>query len=152
MSDEALWNELLLKLSRRFMEAVPHNLALGITLDKLGPGEAYMTLPYSDKIVGHPETGVVHGGAITSLMDACCGAAVYMKLLERARIATLDLRIDYLRPATPGQAVVAHAECYKTTRNVAFVRCLAYHDDPKDAVASAAATFMILRDTKGDAT
>src|SRR5262245_33455729 len=123
MADEAMWEALRHQLSRRFMEGVPHNRALGISLDRLGPGEALMTLPYSENIVGHPETGVVHGGAITSLMDTCCGAAVYMRLLEPARIATLDLRIDYLRPATPARAVAARAECYRVTRNIAFVRC-----------------------------
>jgi uncharacterized protein (TIGR00369 family) len=145
MSDDPMWDRLLHELSRRFMEAVPHNQALRIRLDRLGPGEAVMTLPYNEQLAGHPETRVVHGGAITSLMDACSGAAVYMKLMEPARIATLDLRIDYLRPATPDLPVVAHAHCYKVTRNIAFVRCLAHHDDPEDAVASAASTFMILR-------
>jgi uncharacterized protein (TIGR00369 family) len=145
MPEEPRFAELVQQLGRRFMEHVPHNRALGISLERLGPGEAVMTLPYDARLVGNPETGVLHGGAITSLLDACCGAAVYMKLDAPARIATLDLRIDYLRLATPPRAVVAHATCYKVTRNVGFVRCLAYHDDPDDAVASATATFMILR-------
>lgn len=130
-------------LSRRFMEYVPHNQALGLEVVQLADGEARMTLPYADKIIGNPETGVIHGGAITSLMDASCGAAVFMKLKEPMPIATLDLRIDYLKPATPKLPVVAHATCYKLTRNIAFVRCLAFHDDIDDPIASAAGTFMV---------
>ncbi len=58
-------------------------------------------------------------------------------------IATLDLRIDYMKPATPGKDLLARAECYKLTRNVAFVRGVAYHDDPSDPIATSVATFML---------
>jgi uncharacterized protein (TIGR00369 family) len=58
------------------------------------------------------------------------------------RIVTLDLRIDYLRPAQPDRDLFARAEVYKVTRQVAFVRAEAYEDDPHDLVASATGTFM----------
>jgi uncharacterized protein (TIGR00369 family) len=100
-------------------------------------------LPYASHLVGHPETGVLHGGAITALLDATCGAAVFAALPEIKPIATLDLRIDYLRPADAGRDVVARAHCYKVTRNVAFVRAMAFHDDENDPIAAAAGTFML---------
>ncbi len=125
------------------MENVPHNQALGIRLESLGDGEAVMTLPYDAKLVGNPESGVLHGGAITSMMDACSGAAAFMKLPEPGPIATLDLRIDYLKPATAGRDVVARANCYQRTRNVAFVRCVAYHDTVEAPIAAAVGTFML---------
>jgi uncharacterized protein (TIGR00369 family) len=93
--------------------------------------------------VGNPATGVLHGGAITSLMDACCGAAVFMKLARPTPIATLDLRIDYLQPATPGLDVLARCECFRVSRNVAFVRGIAHHDDPGEPIAAAAGAFML---------
>jgi uncharacterized protein (TIGR00369 family) len=130
-------------LSYRFMDLVPHNRALGIHIVALADGEATMSLPYDEKLVGNPETGVLHGGAVTSLMDACSGAAVFMKLTSLSPIATLDLRIDYLKPATPGEDVIAHAVCYKLTRSIAFVRCLAHHGDPEHAIAAAAGAFML---------
>lgn len=133
----------LRRVSRMFMEQVPHNRALGITIDELLEGSAKMSLPYSQNIVGNPATGVIHGGAITTLMDACCGAAVIMKLTQPMGIATLDLRIDYLKPATPELTVVARATCYKLTRNVAFARCVAYHHDPDDPIASVAGAFAL---------
>ena len=110
---------------------------------ELSDGSARMRLPYSADLVGNPDTGVLHGGAITSLMDACCGAAVFMKLIMPVPIATLDLRIDYLRPADPGRDVLAHATCFRLTRNVAFVRGIAYVDDEADPVAAAAGAFML---------
>ncbi|HLU66435.1 MAG TPA: PaaI family thioesterase [Kofleriaceae bacterium] len=122
---------------------MPHNRALGLEMVALEDGEARMRLPYSPDLIGNPETGVLHGGAITSLMDACCGAAVFMKLTMPVPIATLDLRIDYLRPAAAGREVLAHATCFRLTRNVAFVRGVAYHDDEADPIAAAAGAFML---------
>jgi uncharacterized protein (TIGR00369 family) len=131
----------------RFMnESVPHNHELGLSVVDLGPAEATLRLPYSEKLVGNPETGVLHGGAVTTLIDATCGIAVFMKLARMVRIATLDLRIDYLHPATPGQELLARAECYKLTRTVAFVRALAHHGDTGNPVASAQGTFIIVED------
>jgi len=56
--------------------------------------------------------------------------------------ATLDLRIDYMKPARPHEDVFAYAECYKMTRQIAFVRGVAYQDSEDNPVANAAATFM----------
>jgi uncharacterized protein (TIGR00369 family) len=125
---------------------VPHNTALGLIAVDFGPSHAVVNLPYARHLVGNPVNGVLHGGVVTSLLDATGGLAVILAIKGQKRIATLDLRIDYLRPATPGRDLLARAECYKLTRNVAFVRGVAYHDDPNDAVASTAATFMIFHD------
>lgn len=124
------------------MRVVPHNVALGLRLVEVGDGSATMLLPYKKELVGNPETGVIFGGAITAMTDACCGAAVFTKLKNPSAIATLDLRIDYLKPATPERDIIAVATCYKATRNAAFVRCVAYHD-PDDPIAHVAATFML---------
>jgi len=131
------------ELTYHFMHEVPHNVALGLTIRDMAEGEVKMALPYSDQLVGNPDSGILHGGAITTLMDTCCGAAVFLKMKSRITIATLDLRIDYLKPATPREEVVAHATCYKATRNVAFASCSAYHDDPDDPIAHATGTFML---------
>lgn len=109
----------------------------------LGNGQARFSLPYDTKLVGNPDTGVIHGGAITALLDACSGAAVFAALTDWVPIATLDLRIDYLRAAEVGRAVIAHATCYRLSRNVAFTRAIAYHDDEADPIASSAGTFML---------
>ncbi|MFB1480446.1 PaaI family thioesterase [Corallococcus sp. RDP092CA] len=134
------------KLSVLFTEAVPHNHALGLRLDAVGEATATVVMPYADVLVGNPEAGVVAGGAVTTLIDATSGTAVMAALGAFAAIVTLDLRIDYLRPARPGLPLTAQAECYKVTRLVAFVRALVHQGDPSMPVASSQGTFMRVED------
>ena len=126
----------------RFMNAVPHLAALGITYKTHGDDWAEMALPYAVGLVGFPDTGVLASGPIFSLMDSVCGMAVQIRLGRWEPHATLDLRCDYLRPATPGVEVIGRGECYKLTRRVAFVRGLAHDGDPARPVAHVTGTFM----------
>jgi uncharacterized protein (TIGR00369 family) len=132
-----------LKMTSAFSRAVPHNQALGIRVINVTATEAVFELPYNPRLVGNPDTGTLHGGAITALLDGCSGAAVFAALTEIVPIATLDLRIDYLKPAEPGKSVIGKATCYKLTRNVAFTRAVAYQDSPEDAIAHSVGTFML---------
>lgn len=131
------------QFARQFIEAIPHASALGMELVDLGEGSAVITMPYSDHLIGDPETGVIHGGAVSAMMDTCCGAAVMSHPSAPGATATIDLRIDYMRAATPGQAVTTTAHCYHITRNVAFVRATAVDDDTDRPVASATGTFTV---------
>lgn len=125
------------------MSNIPHNKALGMEVLEITRSNARFKLVYSEKLVGNPDTGVLHGGAITALLDACSGASVFAALTEWSPIATLDLRIDYLRAAEPHRDVLAHATCYRVARHVAFTRAVAYHDDEADPIASSVGTFML---------
>ncbi|MFP2927409.1 PaaI family thioesterase [Pyxidicoccus sp. 3LG] len=129
-----------------YTEVVPHNHALGLKLVDVGPAEATVELPYADFLVGNPETGVLAGGAVTTLIDASCGSAVFLKLGRLTPLVTLDLRIDYLRPARPGNTLTCVAECYRMTRQVAFVRAFVHQGDKDNPVASAQGTFMKLEE------
>jgi uncharacterized protein (TIGR00369 family) len=131
----------------RFSDTIPQNKALGVQVVAVRKGVATMKLEWQPHLVGNPETGVLFGGALTTLIDACSGMAVGTMLTEPLPFATLDLRIDYIKPATPRQAVIAEATCFKLTNNVAFTRAVAHHGDPDDPIASSAGTFMM--GTKG---
>lgn len=115
----------------------------GLQLDRAAPGEAWSSLPYRPVFVGDTATGVLHGGVVTAMLDESCGMAVQLALDGTRAIATLDLRIDYQRPATPGLDIKAHSFCYRVTRSIAFVRSTAYQESEDDPVATATACFMV---------
>ncbi|WP_454618075.1 PaaI family thioesterase [Bradyrhizobium cenepequi] len=115
----------------------------GLQLDRAAPGEAWSRLPYRPVFVGDTHTGVLHGGVVTAMLDETCGMAVQLALDGTRAIATLDLRIDYQKPATPGLDINAHSICYRVTRSIAFVRATAYQDAEDDPVATATACFMV---------
>jgi uncharacterized protein (TIGR00369 family) len=115
----------------------------GLRLDRAAPGEAWSSLPYRPVFVGDTATGVLHGGVVTAMLDESCGMAVQLALDGTRAIATLDLRIDYQKPATPGHSIKAHSFCYRVTRSIAFVRSTAYQESEDDPVATATACFML---------
>lgn len=131
------------RMARQFIEAIPHARDLGLQLIKLENGVAVITMPYDKKLIGNPATGVIHGGAVSALMDTCSGAAVMSHPDAPGATATIDLRIDYMRTAKPGDTITATATCYHMTRSVAFVRVTAVDSDTDNPVATATGTFTV---------
>lgn len=128
------------RIARQFIEAIPLARALGMTIDRIGDGVAELSMPWSAELVGDPHSGVIHGGVVSALLDTTCGAAAMSHPVQPGNTATLDLRIDYMRGATPGQGLRARAKCYHATRTVLFVRAVA-RDDDELPVATAAGAF-----------
>ena len=121
----------------------PHAQYLGMKVVETGPGFAVILLPYRPELIGDPVRKVVFGGAITTLLDHASGLAVACALDVLRSIATVDLRVDYVRAAEPGFDLYGRVECYKVTRNVAFIRGIAYEHGPDDPFASCLGTFML---------
>ena len=126
----------------------PFGLSLGFEFLDSTDGRLRMRTPYAEHLVGDPDTGVIHGGVITAMLDNACGRAVHLARVSAGRdeegaIATLDLRIDYMSSAEPGKDLYGEAHCYRLTHNVAFVRATAYTESVDKPVASAVGAFML---------
>lgn len=133
-----------LALAQQRLDQLRHCAVLGLRMRDIGDGnKVSIALPYSDAIIGDPSTGVIAGGALTTLLDTTCGAAVSRTADQNGYTLTLDLRIDYMGPAVPGREVTGMAEVYRISRHVVFTRATAYQD-PNYPIAHCAAAFMRL--------
>lgn len=132
-----LWN-----IAPMMTEGTPHAREIGVKFVAVDIGRATLSLDYNEKLIGDPKTKVIHGGAVTTLLDQACGLAALAGFEAPTAAATLNLSIDYMRAAKPGEAIIAEAHCYKTTRHVAFVRAIAHDGDDENPIAMAQATFM----------
>jgi uncharacterized protein (TIGR00369 family) len=139
------------EFGRQMVINTPQSAALGFEFVSAEGGVAAMRAPYRDDLAVDADDPVIAGGVVTTLLDHACGLAIRLAMTgegapnagQMGSMATLDLRIDYMRPAKPRAAVTAQAHCYKVTRSVAFVRGLAFDDDPADPLATAQAAFAL---------
>ena len=121
-----------------------HGKALGLRFHAEGPGWVELALPYDERLIGDPARGVLASGPIVTMMDMATSLSVWVKRGYFAPQATVDLRVDYLRPATPGRTVIGRGECLRLTRSIAFVRGVAYDESVDDPLAHVAGTFMTM--------
>lgn len=119
-----------------------HTGWLGLKYRAHGDDWAELELPWREDLLGEEDRHVLASGPIISMMDMASGLALWTKMGKLAPIATLDLRVDYQRPAKEHAAVIGRSECYKLTRSAAFVRGIAHDGDPDDPVAHIAGVFM----------
>jgi len=120
----------------------PHAKKLNLKLVSAGEQSITLTLPYSKEIVGDSINNYIHGGAVSTAIDTACGAAIFQLQNNLRALATLDLRVDHIRPATPGKDISIFAECYHLTHTIAFVRATAFTDDIDNPTATAVGSFI----------
>ena len=125
-----------------YVRRVGHGGALGIAYRAHGEDWAELSLPYDERLVGMPDGGIIASGPIISLMDMATSIAIWVRLGRFRHQATLDLRVDYLRPAVPGRTIIGRGQCYAVTKSIGFVRGIAHDGDPEDPVANVTVTFM----------
>lgn len=139
---DAMSGPLQEEMARRMVTGTPQTQALGFQFISMGEGRGSIRAPWREDLVGDPETGVIASGVVTTLLDHVCGLAI--RSANGTPQGTLDLRIDYMRPAKARAALIADGHCYKLTRTIAFVRALAHDGDPDDPVATAQAAFALI--------
>ncbi|WP_332655587.1 PaaI family thioesterase [Brevundimonas sp.] len=133
----------LVSLLPQLASGAAHTHALGFAFEGLEGDRVRLRVPWREDLVGDPDTGVLAGGLVTALLDHVGGLAVWIALDRFEPIATLDLRVDYMRAAEPGRDLIAEARCYRLTHSIAFVRAWAFEDGPENPVAAAQAAYIL---------
>jgi uncharacterized protein (TIGR00369 family) len=129
----------------RMATGSPQSQALGFRFISAGDGHGSIEVPWREDLVSDPDAGIIAGGVVTTLLDHTCGLAISSSGSSHISTATLDLRIDYMRPAAPRAGIIAAAHAYKLTRSVAFLRAQAWDVDPADPIATAQGAFILNR-------
>ncbi len=130
-------------INQKFVSRTPQMQDTGMRVTIAERGRGAMTMPARADWMGDPVRNVLHPGALTVLADSACGLAVMSSLPQPLPIATLDLRMDWLRPASPGHDIHCEARCERLTRSVAFVDAEVWQADRSQPIAKARATFML---------
>lgn len=120
-------------------------MGANIGMNYLGVGDKRICtgLKWDAALVGNAETGVLHGGVVTALIDETAGGATVLATGHKVSVATIDLRVDYMRPAEPHKNLYCTAYIYRLTERVAFFNAEAFHDDPTKPIAVGTGTFML---------
>lgn len=126
-----------------------HNGLIGSRYAEHGPDWVTLAIDYDRRLIGDEASGILASGPIVAMMDMATSLAVWVRKGRFTPQATLDLRVDYLRPAVPGRTVFGRGECYRITRHIAFVRGQAHDGDPADPIAHVAGTYMNLDTGRG---
>lgn len=142
MSWNAKQREKMLEVGRAFFDMLPHSRLLGYEVVDFEPNTVTSKVPYDERLIGDPFRRHIHGGVLTALIDQTSGCSAVFSFDPPQVVATLDLRVDHMKPAAPDRDVFARAHCYRVTSKIAFVQCVAYQDDPSDPIASSMSTFM----------
>lgn len=129
--------------------AMGHVGWLGVQYQAHGEDWAQLSLPWRADLIGEEERQVLASGPIVSLCDMAGGLSIWTRLGIYIPVATLDLRLDYQRPAKPQHAVMARAHCYKLTRSAAFVSGIAHDGEHDDPVAHFTGCFMKIGSAQG---
>lgn len=133
--------------AQRFNEQVPHSRDLGMEVVAVETNQVRMRLPPQPWLLGDDDAEEICNSVLYSLADSAAGLAVFAATRTLATIATLDLRMDYLRPAPNGQALLAIANCIHLTDELALIHCEICSESEAKTVATGHATFM--RNTPG---
>jgi uncharacterized protein (TIGR00369 family) len=125
---------------RQALEQVPFAQLLGIELESFEPGSAVLALNLREEL--RQNNGVIHGGAIASLIDTATALAILTVIPDSEKVTTVDLTISYLRPLITGRAR-AHAKVLRAGRRIIAVSADVASDSGTLAV-TALSTYMRL--------
>jgi len=117
-------------------ELIPFNRYLGVRVAESRKGYARLEVPFREELVGDPLRPALHGGVLSALADAAGGGAVWTGIEDdRARVSTIDLRIDYLRPARL-ETIIAEATVVRVGNRVGVADIRLFHPSAPDVTVA----------------
>lgn len=147
-------NELLLILDDLYENRLPFNQVLGLHVLELKPDLVRIAFDLADSLIGNYVQGSLHGGVISSVLDAAGGLMATAGMIQKkinysikeiseniARVGTIDLRVDYLRPGK-GSSFVSSAAIMRIGNKVAVTR-MELHNDQHRLIAVGTGTYLI---------
>lgn len=141
-------NNPYIEMARRALNAIPHNADLGITLVDLQRARCLAKLSGNPMLGGDRDGGLYFPSVLLTLADAACGVAFISAVGEYGAVATLDLRIDYLRPVPVSQTLVVDAHCHRYTGEIGFLKCDIRGEGAEEPAALVTATFLRTKRTE----
>ena len=146
--------EFVAGLKTIFEERIVFNRVLGLAIERIEPALVSARLPMRPELIGHFAHHRLHGGVISAALDALGGLAVMaaigarhldeppaQRLQRFGKLGTIDLRIDYLRPAV-GEQFALHAEVLRLGSRVASTR-MAFEGADGKLLATGAAAYIV---------
>ena len=137
MSENSL-DEARISRAQAAFAAVPFAKLLGLEMGQIRNGEATLHLAVRDEL--KQNQGVMHGGAVASLIDTASAFAVITQLEPNERVTTTDLTIHYLRPIVSGR-LTATARVIRGGRRL-FVLSVEVMNEQQKLVATAITTYI----------
>lgn len=148
--------ELLAGLTEIFEQRISFNKVLGLRIGSLNPRAPELHFDMRPEMVGNFARGMLHGGVISTVLDVAGGLATMLSILERhashgesveiqlarfARVGTIDLRVDYLRPGI-GTSFRSVSEVMRFGSRVAVIRSDLFNQID-ELIASAVAAYTV---------
>ena len=119
---------------------------MNLKIEKVEESKVVLRMPFNPDFCVDDEGTLLHGGILTALLDSSFGLANFLATDNVQSMSTIDLRVEYLRPAQSRADIIVSAECYHITRHVAFNSGRAWFDAPGNPeVARGSAAFSLIR-------
>jgi uncharacterized protein (TIGR00369 family) len=132
-------------LRELMLNRIPFNRVLGIELLELSPGHAVLAIPFRPELIGDPFRPALHGGVLSALADTCGGCVVWSAIGAADRVSTIDLRVDYLRPAKL-EDLHARGEILRIGNRVGVATITLFHPSaPNEVVAESKGVYSVRR-------
>ncbi|WP_432736023.1 PaaI family thioesterase [Maridesulfovibrio sp. FT414] len=112
---------------------IPFDHFLGLKVECAGKNYARLRLPYRPEFIGDARRPALHGGVISMLIDTCGGTAVWASGDVNDRVATIDMRVDYLRPAPP-EDIIAEARVKLLGNRVGNTQIIVFSASEPDVI------------------